>query len=261
MSLPFMNLMYELSEPSRLSDLDLTSPLRNPPSADLAGSFIYVPVSWGWGEPLNAYTRGKRRQELPTNPTGRQRDDFLLSAYAVLGGRPGHGVFQGRCRRAPEPVHGQVLHRVHEAPVHGEAAPAVRVLPRPVEHFHGDLLARGRVRPGRVPARAAGEDGRERRGGDGSPSADAGPEGPLSRLRDRSGDPPSGEGLRLQLRDLGADGPGGLRGPREDPHRNRSTPRRDPGDGGRSPRHGTERDRPHVLRARAPTHDLRRDRR
>src|SRR5213079_1753557 len=49
MSLPFMNLMYELSEPSRLSDLDLTSPLRNPPSADLAGSFIYVPVSWGWG--------------------------------------------------------------------------------------------------------------------------------------------------------------------------------------------------------------------
>src|SRR6266480_1980055 len=224
MSLPFMNLMYELSEPSRLSDLDLTSPLRNPPSADLAGSFIYVPVSWGWGEPLNAYTRGKRRQELPSNPTGRQRDDLLLSAYAVLGGRPGHGVLHGGSRRAPEPLHGQVLLRLHEALV-------------------------------------AGEDGRERRGGDGSPSPDAGPEGPLSRPRDRSGDPTSREGLRLQLRDLGTDGPGGLRGPREDPHRDRPTACGDPRDRGRRPRDRPEWDRPHVLRARAPTDDLRRHRR
>src|SRR5436305_12040921 len=179
MSLPFMNLMYELSEPSRLSDLDLTSPLRNPPSADLAGSFIYVPVSWGWGEPLNAYTRGERRQELPSNPTGRQRDDLLLSTYAVLGGRPGHGVFQGRCRRAPEPLHGQVLLRVHEALVYGEAAPAVRVLPWPVEHFHGDLLARRCVRPRGVPARAAGRDDRAQRGGDRAASPEAGTEGQL----------------------------------------------------------------------------------
>src|SRR5438046_8058368 len=158
MSLPFMNLMYELSEPSRLSDLDLTSPLRNPPSADLAGSFIYVPVSWGWGEPLNAYARGKRRQELPSNPTGRQRDDLLLSAYAVLGGRPGHGVLQGGSRRAPEPLHGQVLLRLHEALVHGKTPPAARGLPRPCEHLPGDRLAAVRVRPNRVPPPPAGAD-------------------------------------------------------------------------------------------------------
>src|SRR5207302_17685 len=66
------------------------------------------------GDHLNAYTRGECRQELPSNPIGRQCDDLLLSTYAVPGGRPGHGVLQGGSRRAPEPVHGQVLFRVHE---------------------------------------------------------------------------------------------------------------------------------------------------
>src|SRR5438094_10358470 len=38
------------------------------------------------GDPLIATTPEERRQELLTNPTGRERDDFILSAYAPFGG-------------------------------------------------------------------------------------------------------------------------------------------------------------------------------